>query len=145
MDMIICNLGPTHWVQDAVRVCKPGSWLIQLSPMEEPIPAWTDMLPRVMHYENSGRHSGTGSIHVSVENRLHQAGLLLHSGWGFDVPETFESPGALYNMITWGLPPEKTPDLEDVAFKLRQIFERYSIDGGITLRHCRYLWCAHLK
>ena len=144
VDMIICRLGPTHWIEDAARVCRPGSWLIQLSPMEEPIPAWTDMLPHVMHYENSGRYSGAGSIHHSVENRLHQAGLLLHSGWGFDVPEMFQTPEDLYAMMSWGLPEEKTPPFEDVAFKLGQVFERHAHDDGVELRHCRYLWCARI-
>jgi SAM-dependent methyltransferase len=142
IDVIVCRLGPSHWIQDAVRACNPGARLIQLSPMEEPIPAWTDVLPKVMHYQNSGRHSGTGSIHHSIENRLHQAGLMLHSGWGFDVPEVFHDKEQLYRMVTWGLPTEKTPTLEDVSFKLDTIFEKYSEPTGIVLRHCRYLWFA---
>ena len=84
IDMIVSRLGPHHWIQDAGRVCRPGAQLVQLSPMEEPIPAWSNKLPKVMHYENSGRHSGSGSIHQSVDNRLHQAGLVLNSRWGFD-------------------------------------------------------------
>lgn len=141
-DLIVCRLGPHHWIQEARRVCRDGARLIQLSPMEEPIPAWSTILPHVMHYENSGRYSGAGSIHQSVENRLHQAGLTLDSGWGFDVPEVFATPQALYQMITWGLPPAKTPSFEDVAQKLDMIFERFAEHNGIVLRHCRYLWTA---
>ena len=110
--------------------------------MEEPIPAWSSKLPHRMHYENSGRHSGTGSIHISVENRLHQAGLTLHSGWGFDVPEVFAEPAELFRMITWGLPAEEVPDYEDIGYKLDNIFETYAEPDGIHLRHCRYLWKA---
>ncbi len=144
VDLIVCRLGPHHWLQDVKRVCKPGATLLQLSPMEEPIPAWSSKLPHVMHYENSGRHSGAGSIHQSVDNRLHQAGLVLHSGWGFDVPEVFSDQAELYRMITWGLPPEKTPTYEDVAEKIQLIFDTFAEPDGIVLRHCRYLWQAYV-
>lgn len=144
IDVIVCRLGPHHWIQDARRVCRSGALLLQLSPMEEPIPAWSSRLPHVMHYENSGRHSGSGSIHQSVDNRLHQAGLMLHSGWGFDVPEVFAAPEELYRMITWGLPPAKTPTFDDVAEKLQMIFDTYAEPDGIVLRHCRYLWQARI-
>lgn len=144
VDMIICRRGPHHWIQDAKRVCKPGAKLLQLSPMEEPIPAWSDKLPHVMHYENSGRYTGSGSIHHSVDNRLHQAGLTLHSGWGFDVPEVFETKRELYRMVTWGLPSAKTPSFDDVDARLQMIFDTYAEPGGIVLRHCRYLWYAEV-
>ena len=143
-DVIICRLGPLHWISDARRVCKPGGWLIGLSPMEEPIPAWSSKLPHRMHYENSGRHSGSGSIHHSVENRLHQAGLTLHSGWSFDVPEVFATPESLYTMVTWGLPADEKPSWDDIGYKFESIFETYAEPDGIHLRHCRYLWLAQV-
>ena len=139
---IICRLGPHHWIQDARRVCRKGAELIALSPMEEPIPAWTSILPHVMHYENSGRYSGSGSIHQSVDNRLHQAGLTLYGGWGFDVPEAFADKQSLYTMVTWGLPKDKAPPFEDVSEKLDIVFSRYAEPSGIVLRQCRYLWNA---
>ncbi|MBD3645865.1 MAG: hypothetical protein HUJ31_00115, partial [Pseudomonadales bacterium] len=136
---------PLHWIPDAKRVCRPGGLLIQLNPMEEPIPAWSSKLPHMLHYENSGRHTGTGSIHQSVENRLHQAGLLLHSGWGFDVPEIFDDPRELYTMITWGLPRSELPGYDELEYKFKSIYERYAEEQGIVLRHCRYLWKAEVK
>ncbi len=144
VDMIVCRRGPLHWIGDASRVCKPGARLIQISPMEEPIPAWSSKLPHVMHYENSGRHTGSGSIHQSIENRLHQAGLVLHSGWGFDVPDVFNDPMELYKMIVWGLPVERIPPYPDVEQKIQMIFDTYADDQGVTLRHCRYLWYARM-
>ncbi|MDG1206341.1 MAG: class I SAM-dependent methyltransferase [Pseudomonadales bacterium] len=144
IDMIIGRRAPLHWIADAKRVCKPGAVLIALCPMEEPIPAWSSKLPSRLHYENSGRHTGSGSIHQSVDNRLHQAGLMLDSGWGFDVPEVFASREALYNMITWGLPAQQVPPIEDIATKLDDIFDRYATSAGIELRHCRYLWRAFI-
>ncbi len=144
IDVVICRRGPHHWLQDVSRACKPGARLIQLSPMEEPIPAWSSKLPKALHYENSGRYSGAGSIHQSIENRLHQAGLTLHSGWSFDVPEVFKTTRDLYQMVSWGLLPDKTPDFEDVEQKLDMIFERYAEPKGIVLRHCRYLWYAEV-
>ena len=144
VDLIICRRGPLHWIEDAARVCRDGAWIVALNPMEEPIPAWSSKLPHLLHFENSGRHTGTGSIHQSVENRLHQAGLTLHSGWSFDVPETFGSTHELYRMITWGLPPRKIPSYEDIRYKLDAIFDRYGEKDGIVLRHCRFLWRAQI-
>lgn len=145
IDMIIGRRAPLHWIGDARRVCRPGAVLIELNPMEEPIPAWSDKLPRKLHYENSGRHTGTGSIHQSVENRLHQAGLRLHSGWSFDVPEFFATPQALYTMLSWGLPATEIPAFEDLEDRLQRIFEANAGPHGIELRHCRFLWKAVIE
>ena len=144
IDLIIGRRAPMHWIADAKRVCRPGAKLIALCPMEEPIPAWSSKLPPKMHYENSGRHTGSGSIHQSVSNRLHQAGLMLHSGWGFDVPETFADPKELYRMITWGLPRAEVPSFDDLSHKFDNIYDKYAESQGIVLRHCRYLWQANI-
>lgn len=144
VDLIICRRGPMHWIQDASRVCREGAHIISLSPMEEPIPAWSSKLPHKLHYENSGRHTGSGSIHQSVENRLHQAGLTLHSGWGFDVPEIFSDPRELYQMIAWGLPAAEIPTFEDIEYKFDSIYKTYAEADGIVLRHCRFLWQANV-
>ena len=145
VDLIIGRRAPLHWIADARRVCKPGALLVALCPMEEPIPAWSSKLPKKMHYENSGRHTGSGSIHQSVLNRLHQTGLTLHSGWGFDVPEAFEDPKELYTMIAWGLPSEEVPGFDDLSQKFVNIYDKYAEDQGIVLRHCRYLWQAFVN
>jgi SAM-dependent methyltransferase len=144
IDLIICRRGPLHWIEDAGRVCKNGAFIIALNPMEEPIPAWSSKLPRQLHYENSGRHTGSGSIHHSVENRLHQAGLMLHSGWSFDVPEVFAEPIELYKMITWGLPLDEIPTFEDMEYKFDSIYKTFAEPDGIVLRHCRFLWQAQI-
>jgi len=145
VDLIVGRRAPLHWMPDAKRVCRNGAVLIQLNPMEEPLPAWSNKLPHKLHYENSGRHTGTGSIHQSVENRLHQAGLLLHSGWGFDVPEIVADPRELYTMITWGLPKAEIPSYEELEYRFKAIYERHAERRGIVLRHCRYLWKAAVE
>jgi SAM-dependent methyltransferase len=142
IDLIISRRGPLHWLEDARRVGHPGTVLIQLCPMEEPIPAWSSKLPHIMHYDNCARFTGSGSIRQSVENRLNQNGLTLHSGWGFDVPEIFEDPREVYKVLTWGLPADEIPPYEDVEHRAVAIFERYAEKEGIILRHCRYLWKA---
>ncbi|MBQ62600.1 MAG: hypothetical protein CMQ19_11065 [Gammaproteobacteria bacterium] len=142
VDLILCRRGPLHWIEDAVRVCRDSAFILALSPMEEPIPAWTSKLPHKLHFENSGRHTGTGSIHQSVENRLHQVGLTLHSGWSFDVPEVVSDPMELYRMVTWGL--SEVPTFEDLKYKFDSIYERYAEADGIILRHCRFLWKAQV-
>lgn len=140
IDLITARRGPLYWIEDALRVVRAGAVLIQLCPMEEPIPSWSSKLPHLLHYENSGRYSGAGSMHQSVENRLNQNGLLLHSGWGFDVPELFSDPRELYTALTWGIPADKVPPFEDVEYKFKNIYERYGEEKGIVLRHCRFLW-----
>lgn len=142
VDLIISRRGPLHWIEDARRAAKDGATLIALCPMEEPIPAWSSKLPHVLYYENCGRFTGAGSIHQSVENRLHQAGLIMHSGWGFDVPEAFSDPRELYTVLTWGVPAEKIPSYDDVAYKFDTIYATYAEADGIVLRHCRFLWKA---
>ncbi len=144
IDVIICRRGPLHWIEDAGRVCRNGAFIIALNPMEEPIPAWSSKLPHKLHYENSGRHTGSGSIHHSVENRLHQAGLTLHSGWSFDVPEVFPDPVELYKMITWGLPASEIPSFEELKYKFDAIYKTFAEPEGIVLRHCRFLWQAQI-
>jgi SAM-dependent methyltransferase len=144
IDLIICRRGPLHWIEDAKRICRDGAMIVALNPMEEPIPAWSSILPHKLHYENSGRHTGSGSIHQSVENRLHQAGLTLHSGWSFDVPEVFPDRRELYKMITWGLPTSEIPAFEDLDYKFDAIYEKYAELDGIVLRHCRFLWQARI-
>jgi SAM-dependent methyltransferase len=145
VDMIVGRRAPLHWIEDARRVCRPGAVLLQLCPMEEPIPAWSSKLPHKLHYENSGRHTGHGSIHQSVENRLHQAGLTLHSGWSFDVPEIFSDQQEFYRMLTWGLPASEVSSFEDLAPRIEHIYARYGDADGMTLRHCRFLWQAFIK
>ena len=142
VDMITVRRGPLYWIADAGRVTRPGAVLIQLDPWEEPIPAWSDKLPHLLHYERSGRYSGAGSRHQSVENRLNQNGLLLHSSWGFDVPEVFSDPKELYTALTWGIPADQVPSFEDVHYKFQNIYKRYAEKEGIVLRHCRFLWKA---
>jgi hypothetical protein len=145
IDLIIGRRAPLHWIVDAGRVCRQGAVLIELNPMEEPIPAWSNKLPPKLHYQNSGRHTGSGSIHQSVEARLHQAGLTLHSGWGFDVPETFADPRELYRMLAWGLPADEIPTFEDLEVRINGIYERFAASDGIELRHCRFLWKAIIR
>ncbi len=142
VDLFVCRRGPLHWIPDAERVAKPGAVILHLAPMEEPIPAWTSKLPHKLHYENCGRYSGAGSIHISVESRLHQAGLTLDSGWGFDFPERFDDARELYTAVTWGLPRDEVPPFEDIEHRFERIFETHAEDGAVVLRHCRYLWKA---
>ncbi len=136
LDMIISRHGPLHWIAYAGRVLRPGGAMVGLMPMEEPIPAWTSKLPQILYYESSGRHTGTGSIHQSVENRLHQAGLTLHSGWGFDVPEIFSEPRQLYNVVTWGLPQDRIPDYDEVSHRFERVFETYTEPRGELTADC---------
>jgi SAM-dependent methyltransferase len=142
IDLIIGRRAPLHWLTGAKDVCRPGAVLLALCPMEEPIPAWSSKLPPKLHYENSGRHTGHGSIHQSVENRLHQASLTLDSGWGFDVPEVFSDPEELYRMMTWGLPPTEVPPYSEISYKVDGIYDKYAEAQGIVMRHCRFLFRA---
>ena len=41
-----------------------------------------------------------------------------------------------------GLPRDEIPAYDDVEHRLQAIFESHEEQGGIVLRHCRYLWKA---
>jgi ubiquinone/menaquinone biosynthesis C-methylase UbiE len=143
-DLMISRRGPLHWLEDARRVARPGAILIQLNPLETPLPPWANRLPEPLR-SAAGIESQTGMLN-SVKYRLELGGLALHSAWTYDVPEFLDDPHELYTRLSWGYIPGEVPAWDDVRSIIEQIFSDYSTEpDGLVMRHTRLLWTAFVK
>lgn len=139
-DLLISRRGPLHWLEDARRVARPGAVLIQLNPLETPVPEWAEQLPEPLR-SATGIEYRYGMLN-SVKQRLSLGGLELHSAWTFDVPEFFDEPQQLYRRLAWGYIPAEVPAWEETRATIEQIFSDYARAQGLALRHTRLLWMA---
>ena len=143
VDIIVSRRGPTNFILDARRVVRPGGWLIQLNPAPSPRQAWDDELPEDLRSEPDRDFDMAGHI----AGLLAQAGLALHSGWSFDVPECFTDPRQLYAYLAWnqfhglGL---RAQALESALPALEKVMAKYAGPQGLDVRRRRYLWCARI-
>lgn len=143
LDVLISRRGPLHWLEDARRVARPGAVLIQLNPLETPLPSWAAPLPEPLRAA-TGIDYAFGMLN-SVRHRLALGGLALHSAWTFDVPEYFDAPHDLYQRLTWGYLASEVPAWEEVRPLLERIFVEHAVGSdGLALRHTRLLWTAHV-
>ncbi len=138
--LIISRRGPLHWLEDARRVARPGAILIQLNPLETPIPDWADRLPEPLR-SAAGIAYQYGMLN-SVKYRLEISGLKLHSAWTYDVPEFFDNPYELYKCLTWGYLPGEVPSWENLKSIFKEIFAKFADSDGLPMRHTRLLWMA---
>ena len=143
IDLIISRRGPTDWIADARRVCRPGAWLIQLNPQPKPAPIWDHMLPEDLRAEpnrdfDMGQH---------VRDMLAEAGIALHSAWCFDVPERFSAADQLYTYLAWnrfhalGVMARPYRESRDA---LEAVMRRHAGPGGLEVRRGRFLWMARI-
>jgi SAM-dependent methyltransferase len=139
-DLMVSRRGPLHWLEDARRVARPGAVLIQLNPLETPLPPWADLLPEPLR-SATGIDYRNGMLN-SVKYRLELGGLELHSAWTYDVPEYFSDPAELYNRLAWGYIPGEVPAWKEVVPIFKKIFTESADREGLALRHTRLLWKA---
>jgi SAM-dependent methyltransferase len=140
IDLVISRRGPTHWIEDARRICRQGSSLIQLNPMgRKEEPDWNQALPELLQLPSPDR-ADANSIVDAIEARLAGAGLCIHSAWTFDVPEWFHKPLDLYKFLTFGEDPKSMPTWEEVEDDLERVFACYSGEKGLEDRQRRFLW-----
>lgn len=142
IDLVISRRGPTHWIEDARRFCRPGAVLIQLNPLawlEEP--AWNRDLPDGLRLTPPDPDPDAG-MRAAIERRLALADLRLHSAWTFDVPEWFADPRELYKLLTFGCAPDEVPSWRESADMLADVHERHAGPQGLACRHRRFLWLA---
>ena len=137
-DVLICSKGPFHWIADAPRAARPGATLIMLVPDAYPLLPWNDDLPAAFQ----GTATPDDWARVSIEQRLLDAGLSLHSWWSFDVPEVFPDAEQLYLALTFGSTPDDVPPFAEVERSLARVFARYGGPDGLVQRRRRYLWTA---
>ncbi len=136
-DLLISSKGPFHWVEDALRVARPGATLIMLIPDTVPTPPWHHLLPDALQWQVG---TDPNWARAAMEPRLVKSGLQLHSWWTFDVPEHFTEPEQLYIRLTWGHTADEVPPFSEVESHFTQIFAEQSSTEGVTLRHRRNLW-----
>ena len=139
-DVLISRRGPLHWITDARRVARPGALLIQLNPLETPIPPWAERLPEPLRAA-TGIEYQYGMLNT-VKHQLAEAGLQLHSAWIYDVPEFFDDPRELYIRLVWGYLPGEVPSWGEMKPLFTEIFAEYAWPQGLALRHTRLLWMA---
>jgi SAM-dependent methyltransferase len=143
VDMIISRRGPTNFISDARRVCRPGAWVIQLNPQPSPVPVWDEMLPTDLRAEPDRGFDIGGHI----AGLLDVAGICLHSAWTFDVPERFFAADQLYAYLAWnqlhGLGRQAQP-FETARPALEAVMAKHAGPGGLEVRRRRFLWMARI-
>jgi len=139
LDLIISRRGPTNWIADARRACRPGARLIQLNPLPGSEPAWNGELPQALRMAQNPANPGRPDLAAEIEAALAAAGLRLESGQVFDVPEVFREPEDLYQYLTFMRFEADTPSWDAARPHLDGLLARR---GPIDVRQRRYLWTA---
>ncbi|HEX5377807.1 MAG TPA: class I SAM-dependent methyltransferase [Phenylobacterium sp.] len=143
VDLIISRRGPTNFIADARRVCRPGSWLIQLNPLPAPTPAWDHMLPEDLRAEPDRDFD----VAAHIRGELAASGIALHSAWTFDVPEHFAAADQLYAYLAWnrfyGMGRQAQP-FETARPALEWVMAAHGGAQGLEVRRRRFLWAARI-
>jgi SAM-dependent methyltransferase len=139
LDLIISRRGPTNWIADARRACRPGARLIQLNPLPSPEAAWNRELPKALRMAENPANPARPDLVVEIEAALAAADLRLEDGRIFDVPEVFSEPDDLYLALTFMRFEADTPSWDAARPHLENLFARH---GPIELRQRRFLWTA---
>jgi len=142
IDVVISRRGPTNWIEDVPRFCRPGAVLIQLNSLGSLLAdVWNGDLPERLRRAPSDPDPDIG-MRTRIETRLSKVGLSIHSCWTYDVPEWLHTPRDLYRLLTFGNDPEEVPSWPEADPTLTEIFQRHAVPTGLELRHRRFLWKA---
>jgi SAM-dependent methyltransferase len=139
LDLIVSRRGPTNWIADARRVCRPGARLIQLNPLPGPEAPWNNELPEDLRFADNPANPGRPELALQIEAALTAAGLRLDKSQVFDVPEVFSEPEELYRALTFMRFEPETPSWDVARPHLERLFARHD---QIELRQRRFLWTA---
>lgn len=137
LDLIISRRGPTNWIADARRVCRPGARLIQLNPLTGPEVPWNGELPEDLRMADNPANPSRPELARQIEAALTAANLRLDHSRVFDVPEVFSEPEELYLCLTFMRFEPETPSWDVARPHLERLFARH---GPIELRQRRFLW-----
>jgi len=139
LDLIVSRRGPSNWIADARRACRPGARLIQLNPLPGPAVPWNDELPETLRMAENPANPHHPELVREIEAALAGADLRLDEGRLFDAPEVFSEPQELYRALTFMRFEPETPSWDAARPHLERLFARH---GPIELRQRRYLWTA---
>jgi SAM-dependent methyltransferase len=138
LDLVISRRGPTNFILDAPRACRPGATLVQLNPAPPPPPEWNDALAPSLRIEPAGF-----DIEARIARLLAQAGLAFASAEFFDTTEDFETPEQLWLRLSFLR--EDAPTFPATEAALTRIFRDHAGPGGLQMRHRRFLWTARTR
>lgn len=142
IDLVISRRGPTHWIEDTRRFCRPGATLIQLNPLAFLVePAWNRQLPDALQLPPAIADPDAG-MRASIERRLGLARLTMHSCWTYDVPEWLRTPRDLHTFLTFGYDDGELPSWRESEAQLAAVFEGHAGERGLEFRNRRFLWKA---
>ena len=139
LDLIISRRGPTNWIADARRVCRPGARLIQVNPLPSPEPAWKAELPQALRTAGSPANPGRPDLVGYIKAALAAADLRLEDGQVFDAPEVISEPEDLYRCLTFMRFEPNTPSWDAARPHLERLLARH---GAVDMRQRRFLWTA---
>ncbi len=140
LDLIISRRGPTNWIADARRACRPGARLIQINPLPAPeTPSWTRELPEALRMAENPANPGRPNLVADIEAALAAGNLRLEGGQVFDVPEVISEPEDLYRCLTFMRFDPDTPSWDAARPHLQRLLAR---NGPIDVRQRRFLWTA---
>ncbi len=139
LDLIISRRGPTNWIADARRACRPGARLIELNPLPTPEPAWNRELPEGLRMAENPANPGHPNLEVEIDAALAAGGLKLETGQVFEAPQVFGTPEGLFPALTFMRFEPGVFTWEEARPHLEALFARH---GPIDLPQRRYLWTA---
>lgn len=139
LDLIISRRGPTNWIADARRACRPGARLIQLNPLPSPEPSWRRELPQALQLGDNAANPGRPELAAEIDAALAAANLRFATCEVFDVPEVFSEPEDLYLSLTFMRFEPETPSWDAARPDLQRLLARH---GPVDMRQRRLLWTA---
>jgi SAM-dependent methyltransferase len=139
LDLVISRRGPTNWIADARRACRPGARLIQVNPLPSPEPPWNAELPRALQMAENHANPARPDLALEIEAALAAAELRLEDAQVFDAPEVFSEPEDLYRYLTFMRFEPGTPSWDAARPHLERLLARH---GPIDVRQRRFLWTA---
>jgi SAM-dependent methyltransferase len=139
LDLVISRRGPTNWIADARRACRPGARLIELNPLPGPERPWNGELPPGLRLVENPANPGHPNLAAEIEAALAAADLKLEDGQVFDAPELISEPEDLYRCLTFMRFEPDTLSWDEARPHLEQLLARHS---PIDLRQRRFLWTA---
>jgi SAM-dependent methyltransferase len=139
LDLVISRRGPSNWIADARRACRPGARLIQLNPLPVPDVAWMAELPKDLRLAENPANPGHPDLPAEIAAALSRADLTLEDGQVFDAPEVISEPEELYKCLIFMRFDPDTPSWDAARPHLQRLFDRH---GPVELRQRRFLWTA---
>jgi SAM-dependent methyltransferase len=135
VDLIISRRGPSNFILDARRACRPGGTLLQVCYLPPPPPDWNGALPAHLRVRNE-----PDTACEKVQAYFERADLQLHSSAIYDVHEYFDDPSELLVRLAW----DRRMDLDEAAdlAAVSEVFRSAAVGGRLHLRHRRLLWKA---